>query len=250
MIFRPRKRSGVFRIALAIPFSLGLIAAASAPDPEVFLSVLADRDTEPTADALSDFWKDAPGIFIERSILGGPVLPHLRAEVRSRWTPRHIYFLFIGPFQALNLKPSPDTGTETYRLWEWDCFEVYARADFEPPHRYREFQMSPQGEFLDLDIDSTAERPGHSNERLWESGMKVKARIDTAARIWYGEMRIPLAAIDVREPKAGNELRINLFRQDGRAPHRDFLAWRITGVWNPHHPEKFGKLRLVAAPSR
>jgi hypothetical protein len=178
------------------------------------------------------------------------VIPHLRAEVRSRWTAKHIYFLFIGPYQTLNLKPSPDIRTETYRLWEWDCFEVYAGADLDHPNRYREFQMSPQGEFLDLDIDSTAERPGHSNERLWDSGMTVKARVDARAKIWYGEMRIPLAAIDRREPKAGDELRVNLFRQDGRAPGRDFMAWQMTGLWNPHHPENFGTLRLVAAPPR
>ena len=27
---------------------------------------------------------------------------------------------------------------------------------------------------------------------------------------------------------------------------RDFLAWQPNGIWNPHHPEKFGRLRLVA----
>ena len=107
--------------------------------------------------------------------------------------------------------------------------------------------MSPQGEFLDLDIDSSKPRPGHSDERLWDSGMKVKASIDEAKKIWTGEMRIPIASIDKRPPQAGNELRINLFRQDGKVPKRDFLAWQTTGVWNPHRPEKFGKLRLVEA---
>jgi len=247
----PRTPSAIISVFVGTVAVIGLaVALPQTSDRDVFRSIRADRDVGPSADPLSDFWKGVPGVFIERSILGGPVLPRLRAEVRSRWTDRHIYFLFIGPYEALNLKPAPDLETETYRLWEWDCFEVYAGADPERRHRYREFQMSPQGEFLDLDIDSTVERPGHSNERLWNSGMTVKARVDGQAKVWYGEMRIPLASIDSREPRAGNELRVNLFRQDGRTPKRDFLAWRTTGVWNPHHPEKFGALRLDSGPSR
>jgi hypothetical protein len=41
-------------------------------------------------------------------------------------------------------------------------------------------------------------------------------------------------------------MQINFYRQDGKMPNRDFLAWQPTGVWNPHHPEKFGRLRLVS----
>ncbi len=228
--------------------TLGL-GAVSAPETGVLLSYHADREPLPTADSQSAFWKGITGVFIGESILGGP-MPNLRAEVRSRWTESYLYFLFIGPYEALNLKSDPELGTETYRLWEWDCFEVYVGADFEHIHLYREFQMSPQGEFLDLDIDSTKPRPGHSDERLWDSGMKVKARIDRTAKVWVGEMRIPLASIDPRPFRPGSELRLNLFRQDGRNPKRDFLAWRTTGVWNPHKPEKFGTLKLVAGPDR
>ncbi len=224
---------------------LGIWMAAAQQADDVILSFQARVDPEMTADPSADFWRDIPGVVIENSILGPP-MPALRSEVRSRWTDSHIYFLFTGPYESLYLKPGPDTETETYRLWEWDCFEVYLGADFKNINRYREFQMSPQGEFLDLDIDASRPRPGHSDERLWDSGMKVKARIDEAKKIWYGEMRIPISAVDTRRPKAGIEMRINLFRQDGQNPNRNFLAWRTTGVWNPHKPDKFGTLRLVA----
>ena len=224
-----------------------LALTSAAQEPGVFLSHHADQDVEPSADPSSAFWRDIRGVFIETSILGGAV-PNLRAEVRSRWTKDNLYFLFIGPYEALNLKPDPDTAVETYKLWEWDCFEAYVGADFENINRYREFQMSPQGEFLDLDIDASVPKPGWSDERLWNSGMKVKARIDKDRKIWVGEMRIPIAAIDKRPAKAGNEMRVNLFRQDGKTPKRDFLAWQTTGVWNPHHPEKFGRLRLIEHP--
>jgi hypothetical protein len=216
-----------------------------AQDKAVFLSYYADKAVEPTADPDSEFWKGIQGVFIEKSVLG-PAMPQSRAEVRSRWTNEYVYFLFIGPYQKLTLKPNPDTVNETYRLWEKDCFEVYLGADFERTNRYREFQMSPQGEFLDLDIDSNRDEPGFNGEQNWNAGMKVKARIDETKKIWYGEMRMPIAAVDKRAPKAGNEMRINLYRQDGAPPNRDFLAWQPPGVWNPHHPEKFGVMRLVS----
>jgi hypothetical protein len=217
---------------------------ALAQTPAVFPSYYSARDSEPTADPDSAFWKGIGGIFIERSVLG-PEMPKFRAEVRSRWTRGNVYFLFAGPYEEITVSEKPDTVNETYKMWERDCFEVYLGADFEHINRYREFQMSPAGEFLDLDIDSTVQRPGWNDERLWNSGMKVKARIDKERRMWYGEMRIPIAAVDKRPPEAGNQMRINLFRQDGKAPNRDFLAWQPPGVWNPHHPEKFGTLLLV-----
>jgi hypothetical protein len=227
-------------------FCLVLLCAsmAQAQDKGVFLSYFSDRAVEPTADPDSAFWKGIRGVTIEKSVLG-PEMPEFRAEVRSRWTAEYVYFLFIGPYQRLTLKQNPDLANETYRLWEKDCFEVYLGADFEHTNRYREFQMSPQGEFLDLDIDSTRDKPGFNGEQNWNSGMKVKARIDPAKKIWYGEMRIPIAAVDKRPAQSGNEMRINLYRQDGEVPNRDFLGWQPPMVWNPHHPEKFGTLRLV-----
>jgi hypothetical protein len=225
-------------------FILFCASMGLAQDKGVFLSYYADKAVEPTADANSAFWKGIQGVFIEKSVLG-PAMPEFRAEVRSRWTKEYIYFLFIGPYQKLTLNSNPDTVKETYRLWEKDCFEVYLGADFEHTNRYREFQMSPQAEFLDLDIDSTMAKPGFNGENNWNAGMKVKARIDAKKKIWYGEMRIPIAAVDNRPAQAGHEMRINLYRQDGAPPDRIFLAWQPPGVWNPHHPEKFGTLKLV-----
>ena len=83
---------------------------------------------------------------------------------------------------------------------------------------------------------------------FWDSGFKVKARIDKTQKIWYAEIQIPIDSIDKRPPEVDNEMRVNIYRLQGPADNRDFLAWKPTGVWNPHHPEVFGTLRLVKAP--
>ncbi len=53
-----------------------------------------------------------------------------RTEVRTRWTAQNLYFLFVCPYEQLNLRPNPKTSTETYGLWNWDVAEVFIGADF------------------------------------------------------------------------------------------------------------------------
>jgi len=219
--------------------------------PAVFPSYRSalGHDLDPDPD--SPFWQ-IPGVALDKNILGQPE-PALASEARSRWTGKDAYFLFFGPYQTLHLKPDPDTAHETFKLWFHDDFELYLGANFDNINLYGEFQISPQSEFLDQAIDATKPKPGWGDEHLWDSGMQVKSRIDRERKIWYGEMRIPLAAIDKRKPAEGNEMRVNVYRlqavPEGQ-PKVHFLAWQPTGEWNPHRPAKFGLLRLVAAPSK
>ena len=134
-------------------------ANSSAVDNEkLFRSYRVQHDAELTADPDSEFWKGISGVTIEKSVLG-PEVPELKAEVRSRWTDKSIYFLFSGHYESLAVNAHPDLQHETPHLWEKDVFEVYLGSDTGHPNRYREFQLSPQGEFLDNDIDSTVSPP-------------------------------------------------------------------------------------------
>ncbi|CAN5592198.1 hypothetical protein BH23ACI1_BH23ACI1_21230 [soil metagenome] len=195
---------------------------------------------ELTADPTTPEWRQAPSVRADRDYLGEPIAGP-PTEIRSRWTAEHLYLLFICPYEELNLKPDPSTTVETPRLWNWDVAEAFIGADFTQIARYREFQVSPQGEWIDLDINrQDREAQGGMG---WNSGFTVKARIDRAAKIWYGEMRIPFSAIDARPPEAGRELRLGLYRIAGVNP-RIYYAWRPTGQTTFHVPEAFGTLRL------
>jgi hypothetical protein len=217
--------------------------------PGVFISSQANHDHALDADPDSNFWKPARSIVLDRSILGDPD-PGVRSEARSRWTKDNLYFLFWGPYETLHLKPDPDTQHETYKLWFYDDYELYLGANFENINLYGEFQISPQSEFLDMAIDATREKPGWGDEHLWDSGMTVTSRIDAARKVWYGEMCIPIAAIDKRPAAIGNEFRVNVYRLQsaGEGKRIHFLAWQPTWEWNPHRPMTFGRLRLAGAP--
>jgi hypothetical protein len=223
---------------------LCLLAAATlmAREPGVAASQYAASDFPLTVDPQAPQWKNAPAVVAENGPRGEPVPGH-RTEIRSRWTHDNIYFLFICPYQELNLKPDPSTAAETNHLWNWDVAEVFIGSDFDRITRYKEFEVSPQGEWVDLDIDRANPLP--EGGWLWNSGFTVTARIDARRKVWYGEMRIPLHSIDSRPPAGGLQMRINFYRCQGREPNRRFIAWQPTGEANFHVPQAFGLLKLV-----
>jgi hypothetical protein len=235
--------------------SFGQQPAIPPPEPEtsVFLSYRAEEDpADLSADSQTPFWKDVPGIVVDRRIDTRERASALRTDVRSRWTDKFLYIMAACPYENANLRPDPVTDVETHRLWEHDVLEVYIGANFEDITKYYELQVSPQGEYLDMKIDQTVPTIGIGDERLWDSGWEVKSRHDPAGKIWHGEFRIPIAAIDSRPVRAGNEFRINVYRLQGPHPElparRDFIAWQPTGEYHPHRPLKFGRLKLVGSP--
>jgi hypothetical protein len=121
--------------------------------------------------------------------------------------------------------------------------EIFIGADFEQIWQYREYQISPLGEYIDLDIDR--KKPLANGGADWNSGFTVKARLDKEKKVWFGEFKIPIKSIDSRPAQIGNEMRINLFRIQGPGPKRKYIVWRQTGVLNNHVPEAFGKIKLV-----
>jgi hypothetical protein len=225
-----------------LPLLLLVGGALLAREPAVIVSRYAAAGFPLTANPQAPQWKGVAGVLAENGPRGEAV-PGYRTEIRSRWTPRDIYFLFTCPYEQLHLKPHPSQTTETNHLWNWDVAEVFVGSDFKTITRYKEFEVSPQGEWVDLDIDRVHPLP--EGGWLWNSGWACKARIDAHRKIWYAEMRIPLHSIDPRPPAAGHEMRINFYRCQGPEPGRKYIAWQPTGEASFHVPQAFGLLRLA-----
>lgn len=227
-------------VALCVLAASGM-AFAKAPDPGTFKSIQAKQDVELETDPGSTFWQKADPIFLDVDNWGKPV-PY-RTVVRSRWTKNNLYLLYVCPYEELNLKPNPETKKETNQLWNWDVAEIFIGSDFQNIRRYKEFEMSPQGEWLDLDIN--LDNPHHEEGWVWNSGFQVETRIDRQKKIWYGAMRIPFSAIDPKASGAGAQFRVNLFRSQGPPPHTTQIVWKPTMKETFHVPENFGRLELV-----
>ncbi len=221
---------------------LVMSGAALGQDMGSFKSVYAAQDAALDTDPGTTFWRGASPVFAE--VDGhGKLVPSHRTEVRSRWTKENLYLLFVCPYEELYLKPSPDTVKETYDLWNWDVAELFIGSNFQDIRRYKEFEVSPQGEWIDLDINLAL--PRHEVGWTWNSGFQVAARIDHKGKVWYGVMRIPFAAIDERAPVAGNVFRANLFRSQGPPVRQQSIAWKAPMTGTFHTPERFGQLELV-----
>ena len=82
---------------------------------EVFQSVYARRDVALGTDPRTPFWQGGRSVYAEVDSYGH-LVPAYRTEVRSRWTSKYLYLLFVCPYQELHLKPSPDTTKETNEL--------------------------------------------------------------------------------------------------------------------------------------
>ena len=103
---------------------------------------------------------------------------------------------------------------------------------------YKEFEVSPSGQWLDLDI---------SPQGLTHiaSGMRSRVEIDEAARVWTAELAIPLTSLTKYFDPA-RSWRVNFFRCEGLEPERFYAAWQPTETEQPdfHVPQKFGRLRF------
>ena len=216
------------------------VASAAAERDDVLVALRVAGDPDLTADPANALWADAAPVIADRDFLGAAV-PGRPTEIRATWTDRHLYLHYTCPYDQLHLKPETDLSAETPRLWNWDVAEAFIGWDERTITRYKEFQVSPRGEWVDLDIDRAD--PQGQPGMAWDSGFEVAAHIDEATRVWYGAMKIPFEAIDPRGAAAGRTLRVGLYRIAGPEP-RTFIAWRPTGARNFHVPEAFGTLRL------
>lgn len=212
-----------------------------AEPPAVFESLLVHRNFELSADPDAKQWKAAPRVLLTQDYLG-KTIPGPPTEIRSRWSKTHLYLLFICPYKELHMKIDPKPAVETARLWNWDVVEAFIGSDVDHIAHYKELQMSPQGEWVDLDIDR--DKPKEQGGMKWNSGYSVKGRIDSLTKVWYGEMRIPFVALDAKPPARGRELRTGLYRISGTGTARTYYAWQPTGQTSFHVPQAFGILRL------
>src|SRR6266705_1741874 len=112
------------------------------PADNTIESTWATKDVTLDTNPASQFWRGARPVYMEKDSHDKRV-PRYRTEVRTRWTDKNLYFLFVCPYEQLSLKPDPNTENETNQLWNWDVAEVFIGSDFNDIKRYKEFEISP-----------------------------------------------------------------------------------------------------------
>jgi hypothetical protein len=188
-------------------------------------------------------WKSAATESMSKDCSRQIDYPNIKTEVRAFWTDTDLYLLFRCPYSQLNLFLPADNSTKRVSLWDRDVVEMFLGDDWTNIRHYREFEIAPTGDWIDLAIDLDHKSYDHG----WRSGWQTMARIDKDRKIWYAAARIPLSAVTSKPVKGGVKWRMNLYRIEGLGadPQRHFLCWQPTCVQNrdPNHvPEHFGTL--------
>jgi hypothetical protein len=181
---------------------------------------------ELNTDPRSTTWSHAASAWIEKDCTQQIGYPKLKTEVRAFWTDSDLYLLFISPYAELNLWLPADNSKDRLKLWDRDVVEFFLGDDWTDIGRYREFEIAPTGDWVDLAIDLNRKK-GEAN---WDSGWQRQARIDEANHVWYAAARVPLKSVSEQRAKAGTKWRANLYRIDGLGtdPQRHFLCWQET----------------------
>jgi hypothetical protein len=110
----------------------------------------------------------------------------------------------------LNIWEPPQNDRPRNKLWDRDVVEFFLGSDWSEIQKYREFEIAPTGDWIDLAIDLSRK----SYDRNWRSGWKTTARIDEEG-----------AHLVRRRPRPAN-IGQRSSRQSGRAlahesvPHR------------------------------
>ncbi len=229
-------------VSLALAAAL-LAGAQQPPQQDTFTIPRVKQDRPLSTDPAAAFWTKAASVVTSHDRYGKPVAG-ARTEIRGLWSRRYLYLLFSSQFEKLKLKTNPSVKKETWGLWDYDVVEVFIGSDLGNIDRYKEFEISPQSEWVDLDVDRG--RQGKEVDWEWDAGMEWSARVDQAAKVWYCAMRIPWKAIAApgSTVRAGQEFRLNLYRIEGEEPNRKFITWRPVNSPSFHTPSAFGRLKL------
>jgi alpha-galactosidase len=184
-------------------------------------------------------WSVAPPITFCADWQGRDPDPARQTEVRILWTPATLYLRFECHFRELFVFEDSDPNGRRDHLWDRDVAEAFLQPDPSRPRYYREFEVSPNGMWIDLDIF-----PGGLSDL--KSGLQRSVWLDRDSHTWAAEFAIPMPALTADFDPAA-VWRVNFYRVEGNKEPRFYSAWQPTNTLQPnfHVPEAFGELRFV-----
>ena len=181
-------------------------------------------------------WETARSLRFQADWQGKNADPERETELRLLWTPETLYLRFRAKYRVITVFADAEPNGRRDQLWDRDVAEVFLQPNGSDRRCYKEFEISPNGMWIDLDI-----APGEKHDL--KSGLRRRVTLDEASKTWIAELGLPMASIVERfNPAAG--WRVNFYRVEGAREPRFYSAWQPTGTPLPnfHVPEAFGKL--------
>ncbi len=186
-------------------------------------------------------WELAAPVRFDADWQGRNADPERETEVRLLWTAETLYLRFRAKYRVITVFSDAGPDGRRDQLWDRDVAEVFLQPNPSQLRCYKEFEVSPNGFWIDLDI-----APGQKHDL--KSGLRRRVMLNEAAKAWVAEMALPMnRLVDRFDPAA--KWKVNFYRVEGATEPRFYSAWRptLTPAPNFHIPEAFGELAF--APS-
>jgi len=183
-------------------------------------------------------WKHANPIAFSSDWQGRNPDPTRETRVQVLWSQQTLYLRLACRYRDLHVFPDSEPSGRRDHLWDRDVAEAFLQSDPSREPFYREFEVSPNGMWVDFDIF-----PG-GREDL-KSGLERSVFLDEKSHTWSAELAIPLRSLTDRfDPSA--IWRANFYRIEGQQEPRTYFTWQPTHTPQPnfHVPGAFGRLRF------
>jgi alpha-galactosidase len=183
-----------------------------------------------------DCWDHASPIQFDHDWRGENADSSRSTEVRLLWTPETLFMRFHQRYRTITVFPDARPDGWRNELWDRDVAEAFLQPDPSDPLRYKEFEVSPNGFWIDLDI---------SHGKLGELHSKLRRRVvqNSREKTWTAELAVPMLSL-TQEFSPDATWRANFYRVEGEQEPRFYSAWSPTYSPKPnfHVPDAFGKL--------
>jgi alpha-galactosidase len=229
---------------LLILFSLPLMSqtqpARCMNSSDVIVATAIEHDMDVDARKPATQWKKASPVTFCEDWQGKNPDPERQTTVRVLWSAQMLYLRYECHYRELFLFLDSGPNGRRDHLWDRDVAEAFLQADPSQPRFYKEFEVAPNGFWIDLDIAPGADRD-------LKSGLRRSVWLNAENRVWAAELAIPMKAL-VEKFDPGAEWRANFYRIEGQKEPRFYSAWRATNTPEPnfHVPSAFGRLRFAA----
>ena len=185
-------------------------------------------------------WERAAPVWFNADWQGKNADQARETEVRLLWTQEILFLRFQARYRTMTVFGDAEANGRRDQLWDRDVAEAFLQPDRSNLRRYKEFEVSPNGFWIDLDIG-----PGEKHDL--KSELKRRVVLNEAEKIWTAELVIPMKCLVAKfDPTLA--WGVNFYRVEGAQEPRFYSAWRPTGTQVPnfHVPEAFGELAFAS----
>lgn len=179
---------------------------AISDDPRTAVAVRmagrADAEGFPTPAS----WEVAPSVRFEADWQGKNADPERETEVRMLWTSDTLYLRFRAKYRAITVFSDAEANGRRDQLWDRDVAEVFLQPNPAKPRRYKEFEVSPNGMWIDLEI-----APGKKHDL--KSRLRRRVVVNGVGKTWIAELALPMKCL-VEKFDAAAIWRVNFYRVD------------------------------------